>query len=70
MVGTNGTHGPSPYEEKFADFIRLLSETKEEVVLINNPEVLGDNYEEIVESLNRLADGGKHLVIVPRKERG
>lgn len=59
----------SPYEQKFADFIRMLAETKEDVVLIHHPEVIGDTYEEIVESLNRLADAKKQLVIVPRGER-
>lgn len=59
----------SPYEQKFANFIRLLAETPEQVVLIHHPQVIGDTYEEIVESLNRLADVGKHLAIVPRKER-
>ena len=50
------------------DFIRKLAETKEELVVIH-PEVTGDNYEEIVERLNRLADAGKQLAIVPRKEQ-
>lgn len=59
----------SPYEQKFSDFIRMLAETKEDVVLIHHPQVIGDTYEEIVESLNRLADAGKTLAIVPRKER-
>lgn len=59
----------NPYEQKFADFIRLLAETKEELVLIHHPRVTGDNYDKIVESLNRLADAGKHLAIVPKKER-
>jgi hypothetical protein len=57
------------YEQKFSHFTRMLAETKEELVLIHHPEVIGDNYDEIVESLNRLADAGKHLAIVPRKER-
>lgn len=69
MVGTNGSHDPSPYEQKFADFLRLLEETEEEAVLVHHPKVLGDNYAEIVESLNRLADAKKQLVIVPRSER-
>lgn len=59
----------SPYEQKFADFIRMLAETTEEVVLIHHPQVIGDNHDEIVESLNRLADAKKQLVIVPRSER-
>jgi predicted oxidoreductase len=70
MVSTNGSHPPSPYEQKFADFIRMLVETKLDTILIHHPEVLGDNYEEIVESLNRVADSGKKLVIIPRTERG
>ncbi len=68
MVGANG-HPPSDYEAKFADFIRLLKETKEDVVMIHHPEVIGDDYDELVESLNRIADAGKELVIVPRAER-
>jgi hypothetical protein len=39
-------------------------------VLVHHPEVLGDNYEEIVESLNRLADAQVSLAIIPRAERG
>lgn len=58
-----------PYERKFADFIRMLAETKEQLIVIHHPQVIGDTYEEIVESLNRLADAEKHLAIVPRKGR-
>lgn len=68
-MNTNGDHTRSAYEEKFADFIRMLSETPEQVVVIHHPEVIGDTYEEIVESLNRLADAKKSLVIMPRHER-
>ena len=69
MVGTNGNHGASPYEHKFADFIKMLKETNEDVVMVHHPEVLGDDYDEMVESLNRLADAKKQLVIVPRNDR-
>ena len=41
-----------------------------DVVVIADPHALGDNYEEMVESLNRLADAELHLAIVPRAERG
>ena len=54
------------YEFKF---IRLLTDSTEEVVMIHHPEVIGDTYDELVESLNRLADAGKKLMIVPREER-
>jgi predicted oxidoreductase len=59
---------PEPYEQKFAGFIKSLEE-KADVLLVHHPEVLGDTYEELVESLNRLADAGKMLSILPRKER-
>lgn len=57
------------YKEKFPNFIRLLEETKEDLLLVHHPQVLGDNYEELVESLNRIADAGKRLLILPRAER-
>lgn len=47
----------------------MLAETKEDVPRIHHPEVIGDSYEEIVESLNRLANAGKKLSIVPRNNR-
>jgi hypothetical protein len=68
MADSNGKH-KSPYEQKFADFMRLLAESKEGIVLIHNPQVLGGDYDEIVESLNRLADAEQALRIVPRRER-
>ncbi len=48
----------------------MLAETKETTIMIHHPQVLGDNYDEIIESLNRIADAGKQLAIVPRSERG
>ena len=65
-------HDPLPlhYEEKFSEFLYLIRTTAEDVILIHHPEVLGDTYEELVTSLNRLADAGKKLVIVPSQERG
>jgi hypothetical protein len=61
------------YERKFAGFLRMCNEAKKgnlDVVVIHHPEVLGDNYAEIVESLERLADAGLSLSIVPREQRG
>ena len=57
------------YETKFADFIRLCEQPSPKLVIIHNSQALGDDYEEIIESLNRLADAGKHLVIVSRSDR-
>jgi hypothetical protein len=58
-----------PYERKFADFLFLLRATKEEVIVVHHPQALGDTYEQLVESLNRLGDAGKRLAIIPRNER-
>lgn len=62
---------PPRYEKKFADFIRLCSEAKAKgttQVTVAYPWVLGDNYEELMESLARLADAGLHLHIATRKD--
>ena len=58
-----------PYEQKFADFLTLIRSSQEAVVIVHHPQVLGDSYDELVESLNRLADARKQLVIVPTRER-
>ncbi len=60
---------PNDYERKVADFIKMLAETIDETIVVHHPEVLGDNYEEVVESLNRMADAGKKLIVVPRNAR-
>jgi len=62
---------PSVYEKKFADFIRLCSEAKANgvsQVTVAYPWVIGDNYEEVIESLSRLADAGLSLHIAARKD--
>jgi hypothetical protein len=38
-------------------------------VVIHDPTVLGDTYEEIIESLSRVADAGLQLAIPPRSGR-
>jgi phage tail tape-measure protein len=42
-------------------FIRMLAETKEDVALNDHPQVIGDTFEEIVESMNRIADAGEDV---------
>jgi hypothetical protein len=62
---------PSGYEKKFASFIRLCSEAKATGaarVSVAFPWVLGDNYEEIIESLARLADAGLLLHVAARED--
>ena len=64
---------PTAYEQKFADFLRMCDQAKKgklDAVIVHDPETLGDNYAELVESLNRLADAKLKLAIVPRAERG
>lgn len=62
---------PPGYERKFADFIRLCAEAKANgtsQVVVAYPWVLGDNYEEVIESLSRLADAGLSLNVVARAD--
>jgi hypothetical protein len=62
---------PPGYEKKFADFIRLCSEAKSKgtaQIIIGYPWALGDTYEELIESLSRLADAGLTLHIGARKD--
>ena len=60
------------HDEKFAGFNKMITEAKAgkvEVLMVHHPEVLGDNYVELVENLNRVSDAGLQLVILPRAER-
>jgi len=58
------------YEKKFTNFIRLCTEAKSkgaDSVIVAFPWVLGDDYNEVIESLSRLADAGLNLHITDRK---
>ena len=62
---------PPEYERKFDDFIRLCAKMKAQgvpSVVVACPWVLGDNYEELIESLSRLADLGLGLQVTSRGE--
>jgi hypothetical protein len=68
-----GTMDLTAYETKFADFLAMCADNAArgvEGILIDEPLMLGDTYEEVVESLNRLADAKLTLMIRPRAERG
>lgn len=55
-----------PYEHKFASFHELCEEATTgafEVVIVAYPEVLGDNYEELVSNLSRAAAAGLLIAI-------
>ena len=59
-----------PYGEKFADFFRLCEQGEQgefQIVVAAFPEILGDNYEELVSNLWRCAKAGL-LVAFAQKE--
>jgi hypothetical protein len=60
---------PRHYEHKFAEFIKLCDEAKSKRighVIIARPAEIGDTYDEVMESLSRLADAGLALHIASR----
>ena len=57
----------APYAEKFADFIKTIARAKAtgcEIIIIAEPWVIGDTYDEVIESLSQLAGMGIGLYIV------
>ena len=68
--GNNNSSATLGYEKKLAKFIELCDATERDgLFVIARPQALGDTYEEIVESLNRLSDAELRLLIVPRSMR-
>lgn len=53
-----------------APWVMPQAPAEQAMVLVEHPEMLGDSYEQIIESLNRLADAHLALVVVPRAGRG
>ena len=57
-------------ETKFAEFNRMLEEVEaESVVTVAWPEVLGDDYVEVIENLSRLAEHHLKLAIARRRSQ-
>jgi hypothetical protein len=57
---------PPGYEKKFAGFIQMCSEANAKgitEVIVSSPSQLGDTYDELIESLSRLARAGLRLHI-------
>jgi dihydrodipicolinate synthase/N-acetylneuraminate lyase len=57
---------PTGYEQKFENFIKLCEKAKAEgvsEVIVAQPWVIGDTYDEVIESLTRLAAAGLALHI-------
>ena len=58
------------YRQKFAGFIAMCRKAKRgDVVSIATSHTLGNSYDEIIESLNRLSDSEAMLLIDPRAVR-
>jgi len=63
----------TPYGQKFANLIKLCEKAKAEGVeniVVTWPWVIGDTYEEVIESLSRISDAGLILHIVERFQPG
>ena len=59
-----------PYEEKFSGLLSLCEKAKNgefEIVVVAKPEILGDNYEELVGNLRRCAQAGLLVAIAEKK---
>ena len=60
----------APYEQKFDGLIRAIAQNKGSKIrflLISEPWVIGDTYEEVIESLSRLAGSDLALLVIQRK---
>ena len=58
MIGPSDATGDEEYEVKFAGFLDMIRESKAnhiETVLLVDPRHLGDTYDEVIESLSRIA---------------
>ncbi len=58
-----------PYDQKFSVLIEVCNDAKTEGVenvMVVCPWVIGDSYEEVVESLSRIAEAGLALLVVER----
>lgn len=59
-----------PYEDKWSGLLRMCEEAKKgefEIVIVAKPEILGDDYEELIGNLLRCAEVGL-LVAIAEKE--
>ena len=69
-AGDTGAGISVTYEKKFGDFMKMCDDAQKErvsVVIVSHPAVLGDSYEEIIESLSRLAEANLSLRIAGRE---
>ena len=60
------------YHEKFNGFLTAILQAKKDkatFIFVPSPQTLSDDYGELIESLNRIAEAGLSLQIVPRSGR-
>ena len=60
-----------PDNEKFSGLLRLCTEAKQgkfEIVIVASPEILGDDYDELVNNLRRCAQVGLLVAFAEKKE--
>jgi hypothetical protein len=60
------------HDENFTELDRMCEEAKNrgtDHILVHNPGVLGDNYEQLVRNLNQIAEAGLSLQILPPSQR-
>ena len=60
------------YQKKYAALLERIQEAKKNGItlfVIQEPQELGETYEDMVESLNQIADADLNLAILPRDAR-
>jgi hypothetical protein len=58
---------------KWSGFYKCVQDAQKggaEILMVHSPEVLGDNYEELVANLSAIASHKLHLVILPPEDAG
>jgi len=61
------------HKQKFSGLIAAIASAKAEeadVLTVRSPEELGDNCEELIESLRRIAEAGVALGFIPPNQAG
>lgn len=59
-----------PFDEKFSGLLRMCEQAKKgefEILIVAGPETLGDDYEELLGNLRRLAEAGLLVAIAEQK---
>ena len=59
-----------PYEEKFSGLLSMCEEAKKgefDIVVVVKPEILGDDYEELVDNMRLCAKAGLLVAIAEKK---